>query len=1289
MLCSFAACFGDYSPFFLDVVHPAEMPSNIQSQVQSPRSPELTGQEEATMTLTPSAFLREMSFTTEQRLANTRDMRPPQIIQMLDMSETTHQKFSSVDLEQALFQPFPSEIIFQNYIPCETYEVPLVLRNNDKVPRLVKVTQESSPYFQIVSPNDVCHKVAPGMPSTFRVLFTPEENKDYFHELICITEREKFVVPVRAIGARAILDFPDQISFEVCPVKYNTQKMLLVRNIGNREARFQLLTQRPFQVEPVSAVLDTGNCMQVTMEFQPMEVGDHKHQMVIHYDTGEDLYVALYGGAADMNMRLDKNSLTIEKTFLSLANQRTVTICNRSNVIAHFQWKQFATQEEEEQQKQRLRSDLLAEEDQETDRFLEECGADPAVRERLSLLSRTFLNRRRAFDVDAMLFSDAVFQLEPVEGDVWPNSSVQVMVVFRPQAARIYQRTVYCDITGRESRLPLRLRGEGLGPKLAFNFDELDIGKVFVGSTHNYEVILRNEGAIDGLFSLAPHTSALASCFTFTPGEGIILPDGHQAVQVALCCHVLGDFSEDFHFIVDGTPDDVTLTIRGCIIGPTFHFSVPALHFGDVSFGFPQTLSCSLNNTSLVPMSFSLRVPGDGSGEPSITSHSHILEDQASPWTIQQHGGRRPREFTITPSTGTIRSQGLLDIEVTLCSNTVKKYELALVVDVDGIGEEVLALPVTGRCLVPPLFLENIAVTYNRCFLGFPYERTVTLRNPSGLRGCYVFLPQGSDSSCGVLYDSPQPRGIIEAHGSVDIPIVLRAQRTGELSARAHTAVYGSPQPPLDVRLLCIGEGPVVHVDPSEVDFGDIPVLTDVLRTVRLCNQSQIPARFHATMTRKRSLWRVEPSCGEVPPEGEVHLTLVAFLDDTLAFRDTVQLLITDSSTNLIPVFAVGTGTTIVTDRPLAPVVNLGAHFSAGPCCYHFTMTNCGRRTHQLYWMTEGFPQFSKRQHLPSLKPGAPNPEPQGPVFRMLPSRMELNPGQSIDVVLEGSSTTPKMVKERLVGQAIIGKQSGKEKILVADVICEFIAPVLHLSKQRLHFYVEKVRHCPRLSASLHHRVLLGHLPCPVPFQLPEEELKEKCESVTLRNVSSLPLTILLSLKPPFSFCHSGAVQEEDEESPLRLDTNEEVELTIRFDPTFIDDLQSRVLEEVLSISFAEHPHTEHVTLQAEVHFPNLHFSESHIHFGCILNDTEVTRELEVTNVSPLPVQYRWAFMTEGRLPDPGDHPGGAGEDSDPSGRQHEPHKSRAPVLAICTQTLDPQPEVGSCSFLSPPWIVV
>lgn len=46
-----------------------------------------------------------------------------------------------------------------------------------QVPRLVKVIEEDSLYFKVVSPLDASKKVAPGMASTFTVLFTPQENK--------------------------------------------------------------------------------------------------------------------------------------------------------------------------------------------------------------------------------------------------------------------------------------------------------------------------------------------------------------------------------------------------------------------------------------------------------------------------------------------------------------------------------------------------------------------------------------------------------------------------------------------------------------------------------------------------------------------------------------------------------------------------------------------------------------------------------------------------------------------------------------------------------------------------------------------------------------------------------------------------------------------------------------------------------------------------------------------------------------------------------------------------------
>ncbi|XP_075621905.1 hydrocephalus-inducing protein homolog [Balearica regulorum gibbericeps] len=1187
----------------------SKMADGFQSKVVTPHNPKLVREAEECVTVTPSAFLKEMSLTTEQRLANTREMRRPRIIQLLDMSESSCHKFSAVDLEQSLFQPFPSEVIFQSYVPCEVYEVPLVLRNNDKVPRLVKVTLENSPYFKLISLNAVCRKVAPGMLSTYRILFTPNENKDYFHQLTCITEREKFIVPIRAIGARAILDFPDQVNFSVCPVKYSTQKTLLVRNIGNREARYCISTQSPFSVHPSVGTLGIGDTMQVTVEFHPLKTGDHSRSLIVHYDTGEDIHTGLYGAAVDVNIRLDKNSVTVEKTYLTFSNHRSVVIHNRSEIIAHFQWKAFVTQEEEDQWKLRLCRRLQRQQEDKTD-FLKECTVDPTIRERLSLLSRSFQNQVARVQGDSMLFSDEIFSVEPVEGDVWPNSSVEINVIFKPREARVYQQTVYCDISGRETRLPLRIKGEGIGPRLRFSFDQLDMGKVFVGSAHSYEAILFNKGAIDALFNLVPPATALGSCFTFLPQEGRILPDELQVIRISFSSTILGQFTEEFRFSVDGSPEPVTLTIRGCVIGPTFHFNVPSLRFGDVSFGFPRTLSCRLTNTSLVPMTFNLRIPGDGSGEPSVTSFVQ-LSDNAHPSRRKgAQGPVKPTEFTIVPCRGTIRSQGFLDIQVTLCSNTVKKYELALVVDVDGVGEEVLALLLTARCVVPLLQVLNPVMTFGRCFLKYPYQQMLTLVNDSDLPGCYEVLPQEreEEEEDAVWYSSPMPHGIIQPRSSVEVPFTLEAQVVGEHDTVAHVTTFGSRGSPLEIHLVSVGEGPVVYVHPSKINFGSIQVLEDASRALYLSNQTVIPAFFWADMAGERSRWRIEPSKGVIPPETEVSVTVIANLDDTEKFTDEVNLFIENSRTYIIPVRAFGIGTTIVTDRPFAPELNLGPHFSLDPCCYRFKITNKGRRTHLLYWTTEGFAPFRQRDRLPAIgntkgKDSSQSPKPACPVFKLQPLRMELTPGKTMEMMLEGSSSTPQVVKERLLCHAIVGSKAGKAQIMRVDVTCEFVAPVLQMSSREITFRVEKQ---------------------------PSDVLTLQYKPLSLKNISSLPLSIVLALEQPFLICDADRQPLPADVQPMKLETGEELHLSIRFNPAYEEDLNIWVAEKALKIQFLEHPHEEQVTVRGEVYFPNLHIQTTALDFGCILNDTEDVRYVEMTNCSPLLVQYHWLFLTDG-----------------------------------------------------------
>jgi hydrocephalus-inducing protein len=101
-------------------------------------------------------------------------------------------------------------------------------------------------------------KVAPGMEITYIVKFFPEAKSDYSYDLMVITEREKFIVPIRAMGCRAILDFPDQLDFGLVPVKYDNEKPVILRNIGEKTTKWQIRTPASFQVSKSEGILEVG-----------------------------------------------------------------------------------------------------------------------------------------------------------------------------------------------------------------------------------------------------------------------------------------------------------------------------------------------------------------------------------------------------------------------------------------------------------------------------------------------------------------------------------------------------------------------------------------------------------------------------------------------------------------------------------------------------------------------------------------------------------------------------------------------------------------------------------------------------------------------------------------------------------------------------------------------------------------------------------------------------------------------------------------------------------------------
>jgi hypothetical protein len=94
----------------------------------------------------------------------------------------------------------------------------------------------------------------------------------------------------------------------------------------------------------------------------------------------------------------------------------------------------------------------------------------------------------------------------------------------------------------------------------------------------------------------------------------------------------------------------------------------------------------------------------------------------------------------------------------------------------------------------------------------------------------------------------------------------------------------------------------------------------------------------------------------------------------------------------------------------------------------------------------------------------------------------------------------------------------------------------------------------------------------------------------------------------------------------VRLGPQEVHRVAVSYDPIHVSERHSRDDAGTLAVSFAEHPLVEEIALSASVRYPNLDVPVSEVNFGAVLLDTFVTRDVVITNTSPVPVTYGWVF---------------------------------------------------------------
>mmetsp|Transcript_3107 Transcript_3107/g.11897 ORF Transcript_3107/g.11897 Transcript_3107/m.11897 type:complete len:4490 (-) Transcript_3107:1724-15193(-) len=823
-----------------------------------------------------------------------------------------------------------------------------------------------------------------------------------------------------------------EIIWEESPVKSHTSKEIYIRNNGKELVEFDVTTEEPFFVEIThqqalltkrnrtngqdanrvsvdggntlggsttltahhttalsaphtqAVKLQPGEGVQLSIVFYPTtRYKVLTSSLRFHYKpTGDEEEIILKASSMDVNCKLSANSLRLPDTFIQKINQSSFSIVNNSDIRIKFSWRNLPSQEDEWKHVQDTLS--LGGSDHFT-------SLDP-----------------RNFDESDLLFHNRAFSITPLEGEIWPHQEFTCTVDFHPSYEGFHQDMIaWCDVSGREMRLPIAFSGLANGPQTQFSFSSLDVGDVFINSKRSFEVYLENRGKIDADFNLLPSHSLFSSAFNFSPSQGTIHAGEVQLIKIQFLSDLIGEFSESFQWQISGSTEKRTLHFSGRVIGPSFAFNCSEIDFGTVSYNFVNTEYIDLSNTSEIPMKFKLRIPEDGS----------LMR----------------REFDIVPHNGTILPHATKQIKVELLSNSLKEYKAHLVLDIEDVGQELASIPISAQCVVPEVMLSSGNINFGDCFITYPYHQHMELSNSTSQPAKYeIVLPPENKEKVELNVD--HLKGVVPSNSSHKIKISLNCSTPGAHFFPLYIRILGSDRPPFEIPVQATAIGPIVTADVKKIDFGRISVLEDHQQHITLTNKSPIPASV--TISNKNSLFRSLTSQLNLEPESSKEIVLVANIDEAMKFSDDLLIDIEKGGKFKLRMFAAGKGSSLV---PSMDVSNLdfGNQFTKRPCQIKFTVENKGRKAQQIQWQIP----YKKK------KPGDDAP-PELEIFKIIPDRAEINPKSAQEFTVEGFSEEIGEFSQMLTCK--IARQ--KNNIFECSLHCIFTLPLIRFSEKKLSF---------------------------------------------------------------------------------------------------------------------------------------------------------------------------------------------------------------------------------------------
>lgn len=987
-----------------------------------------------------------------------------------------------------------------------------------------------------------------------------------------------------ALGPRPLLDLPDQITLPESAVYIGSDKYLLVKNLGEAPAVFKITSKAPFFVNPNSGILDAKGTMQLQVSFKPSKEGSFEDFFAIRFDTGETLVIKLFGTAKNADIYLETNSLKLNDTFMNLKSQKCIKLYNKSKHIVHFEWKHYKSREADALEIEKLKKTQM--------NFKCGCGdcdcsrididVDPLEdpKHNVNLFCKRIYNDETITkENEALLFCCNCFSIIPLEGDIWPENDTLITVTFTPEEAKMFEMTAYCDVTGRTDRLPLKLTGNGIGPKMDLNLDTMDLKDIYINTVHCFDVCVYNSGSIPGIISFLKCESQFGNILKVKGQSSLFLePFNHGAFAMQFQCTNEGHFIDLVKYRITQSNQILSFTLVGNALNPSLKFAVTEINFEQVSLGYPATKNVELYNPTDIVMPYTVFMNHDGV-DPIVTCAEYFTQK------CRIHSD--PQEYSLKPTSGYALPSSTTTIEITLTPNIIRIKRLELIVEVFESKHCRTIIPVSHIAVIPEIVSIPAEIHIRFCFINYPANRTMKIKNISALPAQMEFSIDTQDD---IQITTDVTKVEFEPYGRIKVSAEILLTQTGVQTATLEALFFGGTKIPL-CKITSIGQGPVVSVLPEILNFEEVKLLEWTTKPITILNDSPIFAEISLDVTSHFPV-KVSPEQVVINPEETKEFDVSVYLNDLRLYKCTININIKNRNTIYCTVLAKGIGTCIYTEPAFDPFIELGPVLTKQLIIKEFRFINRGVKNHKII--------ISRQKQIKTWKNFEETTE---SVFYIEPNIFALQANEEITVTLNGQKRNPEFVTEDFHVHAVIQDIEKKQVIMSTVVTAEFVKPLLKFSKKSIHF-----------------RIDFG--------------VEENCafikDDIIITNKSKLFLQVQVKIQQPFYILKEKNLLNK---LNINLENDESAVIDIYFN-TESESHQSLTISGFIEFSYLDHPQVDKIPVQGEVNYPNVRFQPNCVDFAYIPLGCYAHYSVELQNISPLHVSFRWEWEENSYITD-------------------------------------------------------